>query len=111
MLCSMPKLQETVDIFRKTYILVYRKPNNQGSVRNYGTGCGGLSGEHIELCAEGARRKPNLSGKRTEKHERDFDAVLIIWGLYFLERRNTFCTENLLILSDLFLATIPNWLL
>ena len=28
---------------------------------------GGLSGEHIQLCAEGARRKPNLSGKRTEK--------------------------------------------
>jgi hypothetical protein len=27
---------------------------------------GGLSGEHIELCAEGARRKPNLSGKWTE---------------------------------------------
>ena len=27
---------------------------------------GGLSGEHIELCAEGARQKPNLSGKRTE---------------------------------------------
>ena len=26
----------------------------------------GLSGEHIQLCAEGARRKPNLSGKRTE---------------------------------------------
>ena len=29
---------------------------------------GGLSGEHIQLCAEGARRKPNLSGKRTEMH-------------------------------------------
>ena len=27
---------------------------------------GGLSGEHIQLCAEGARRKPNLSGKWTE---------------------------------------------
>ena len=27
----------------------------------------GLSGEHIQLCAEGARRMPNLSGKRTEK--------------------------------------------
>ena len=26
----------------------------------------GLSGEHIQLCAEGARRPPNLSGKRTE---------------------------------------------
>ena len=26
----------------------------------------GLSGEHIELCAEGARLLPNLSGKRTE---------------------------------------------
>ena len=26
----------------------------------------GLSGEHIQLCAEGARRTPNLSGKRTE---------------------------------------------
>jgi hypothetical protein len=31
-----------------------------------GTEGGGLSGEHIQLCAEGARRKPNLSGKRTE---------------------------------------------
>ena len=30
------------------------------------TESGGLSGEHIQLCAEGARRKPNLSGKRTE---------------------------------------------
>ena len=30
----------------------------------------GLSGEHIQLCAEGARRKPNLSGKRTETLER-----------------------------------------
>ena len=30
------------------------------------TGRGGLSGEHIQLCAEGARRKPNLSGKWTE---------------------------------------------
>ena len=29
----------------------------------------GLSGEHIQLCAEGARLKPNLSGKRTEKIE------------------------------------------
>ena len=28
---------------------------------------GGLSGEHIQLCAEGARRiQPNLSGKWTE---------------------------------------------
>ena len=27
---------------------------------------GGLSGEHIQLCAEGARRKPNLSGEWTE---------------------------------------------
>ena len=26
----------------------------------------GLSGEHIQLCAEGARQMPNLSGKRTE---------------------------------------------
>ena len=26
----------------------------------------GFSGEHIQLCAEGARRKPNLSGKWTE---------------------------------------------
>ena len=28
---------------------------------------GGLSGEHIQLCAEGARCEPNLSGKWTEK--------------------------------------------
>ena len=27
----------------------------------------GLSGEHIELCAEGARLRPNLSGKQTEE--------------------------------------------
>lgn len=27
---------------------------------------GGLSREHIELCAEGARHMPNLSGKWTE---------------------------------------------
>ena len=27
---------------------------------------GGLSGEHIQLCAEGARLRPNLSGKWTE---------------------------------------------
>ena len=33
---------------------------------------GGLSGEHIQLCAEGARRKPNLSGKRTENKQRCF---------------------------------------
>ena len=31
-----------------------------------GTEGGGLSGEHIQLCAEGARRWPNLSGKWTE---------------------------------------------
>ena len=31
-----------------------------------GLGIGGVSGELIELSAEGARRKPNLSGKRTE---------------------------------------------
>lgn len=28
----------------------------------------GLSREHIKLCAEGAKRKLNLSGKRTETH-------------------------------------------
>ena len=30
---------------------------------------GGLSGEHIKLCAEGARRKLNLSGERTETRD------------------------------------------
>ena len=31
---------------------------------------GGLSGEHIQLCAEGARPKRlNLSGKRTETQD------------------------------------------
>ena len=30
------------------------------------TGCRGLSGEHIKLCAEGARRQLKLSGKWTE---------------------------------------------
>ena len=48
------------------------------------TGSRGLSGEHIELCAEGARRKPNLSGKRTETLFMPiFCAVLILWGLHF----------------------------
>ena len=52
----------------------------------YGTGRGGLSGEHIQLCAEGARRRPNLSGERTEIADRQvmrfFWAVLR--GLSFL---------------------------
>ena len=55
------------------------------------TGCGGLSGEHIELCAEGARlEKPNLSGKRTEINK----ALCVglpypeqsIWDCFFLFR-------------------------
>lgn len=50
---------------------------------------GGLSGEHIELCAEGARQMPNLSGKRTETHQPHFGGLLIVeqsflLGLLFL---------------------------
>ena len=50
------------------------------------TGCGGLSGEHIQLCAEGARHKSNLSGERTEigihtlavcRYEQSFCGLLI----------------------------------
>ena len=43
----------------------------------------GLSGEHIELCAEGARCKPNLSGKRTETHDPD-QCRAVLFGLRFL---------------------------
>ena len=52
----------------------------------------GLSGEHIELCAEGARQKPNLSGKRTEKCIAEYygismQAVLIMGCLlHFLQK-------------------------
>ena len=71
---------------------------------------GGLSGEHIQLCAEGARRKPNLSGKRTEMLERlmavfigqsSFCAGLFFIWLDFLERRIHVCTEKLWILLAL----------
>ena len=47
----------------------------------------GLSGEHIQLCAEGARRPPNLSGKRTEMQSMTgllaaFYAVLILGAAF-----------------------------
>ena len=48
----------------------------------------GLSGEHIQLCAEGARQSPNLSGKRTEMGIltdllSDYYAVLIRGGCIY----------------------------
>lgn len=52
----------------------------------------GLSGEHIELCAEGARRTPNLSGKRTETQISIRNAVLNLGLLifYHFERRTEY---------------------
>jgi len=44
----------------------------------------GLSGEHIQLCAEGARRKPNLSGKRTETQDAYICAEQSLCGLLFV---------------------------
>ena len=50
------------------------------------TGRGGLSGEHIQLCAEGARLLPNLSGERTEMLIENLYAFFwaVLWGLLFL---------------------------
>ena len=47
---------------------------------------GGLSGEHIQLCAEGARRKPNLSGKWTEMlfKSTSFPKAVLYTGLFFI---------------------------
>jgi len=42
----------------------------------------GLSGEHIQLCAEGARFKPNLSGKWTEMQYAMLEQSFI--GLLFM---------------------------
>ena len=60
-----------VDIFKIMCILSIEQNTCEvsGMIK---TGSGGLSGEHIQLCAEGARRKPNLSGKRTENKQRCF---------------------------------------
>jgi len=46
--------------------------------------CGGLSGEHIQLCAEGARQRPNLSGKRTETQDAYNCAEQSLCGLLFV---------------------------
>ena len=47
---------------------------------------GGLSGEHIQLCAEGARlNEPNLSGERTETQDADINcAEQSLCGLLFV---------------------------
>ena len=46
---------------------------------------GGLSGEHIQLCAEGARRiSPNLSGKWTETQDALFFAEQSLCRAAFL---------------------------
>ena len=52
----------------------------------------GLSGEHIQLCAEGARQMPNLSGKWTEMQYRLCRAVLFWAVLLFVysERGNKY---------------------
>ena len=56
--------------------------------------------KHIHLCAEGARRKPNLSGKRTETQACAVFALQSLWGLLFvlyreIERGSLLCTANL----------------
>ena len=45
---------------------------------------GGLSGEHIQLCAEGARQMPNLSGERTETQDAYICAEQSLCGLLFV---------------------------
>ena len=60
---------------------------------------GGLSGEHIKLCAEGARREPNLSGKRTEERIIAFSVSFYeqsLWAAYFIitERGLLLCLKN-----------------
>ena len=47
----------------------------------------GLSGEHIELCAEGARHMPNLSGKWTEMHEHILQSSPVSGLLIFIFER------------------------
>ena len=59
-------LRLCVDNCLKMCILILSQYSVETFGYESGTGGGGLSGEHIQLCAEGARRKPNLSGKRTE---------------------------------------------
>ena len=72
--------------------IVYTNTNqiNLRNIRKKSTGYGGLSGEHIQLCAEGARwlRLPNLSGKRTEmriyfairvSRQSRFGAAYFVW--------------------------------
>ena len=60
----------------------------------------GLSGEHIKLCAEGARCKPNLSGKRTEN---DVEVTMtleqsskraVFYFVIILKEGNILCTAN-----------------
>ena len=82
-----------VDIFKIMCILAIEQNTCEvsGMIK---TGSGGLSGEHIQLCAEGARRKPNLSGKRTEYAQVVLRPVFLeqsclglLLLLLFLERR------------------------
>jgi hypothetical protein len=62
---------------------------------------GGLSGEHIQLCAEGARRiSPNLSGKWTETQDALFFAEQSLCRAAFLffeeklERGNCYAQQT-----------------
>ena len=66
-----------------------------GTLKKGRTESRGLSGEHIQLCAEGARRKPNLSGKRTETHCYKLRREVLYWAALFcftekFERGNEF---------------------
>ena len=72
----------------------HRRTNNLRHPEKGRTESRGLSGEHIQLCAEGARQTqglPNLSGKRTENLQIPWgkfcEAVLVIGLLIFIERR------------------------
>ena len=49
------------------------------------TGGGGHSGEFIQLNAEGARRKPNLSGKQTEQI--DFIPIVSVFCFFLAVRQ------------------------
>ena len=44
--------------------------------------------KHIQLCAEGARRKPNLSGKRTEMQAYGMLSAAVLSGTAFVFFRN-----------------------
>ena len=77
---------------------------------------GGLSGEHIQLCAEGARREPNLSGKWTEIFTRCNGVLQSSYRTAFLLVNNRkkvklLCTENPWIQLDLLLVLTAKSLL